>query len=80
MMYQIRPYTFQFLNAIQPFYEIVAISNIDIKKIEIILDHLETVLNEQTIHNNKKMKKKLKEYKDNIKINNKRQDFRSPQE
>lgn len=45
-VFRIRPYTFEFLRAIQPFFEIVVFSNMHYKIIESICNHLEDVLNE----------------------------------
>lgn len=45
MVYQIRPYTYEFLRAIQPFFEIVVFSRMHHKIIENIINHIESVLN-----------------------------------
>ena len=44
-VYKVRPYTYDFLRAIQPFYEIIIHSLMDRKVIENISNHLESVLN-----------------------------------
>lgn len=44
-MYKIRPYTFEIIRAIQPFFEIIAISDLAYNELEQIIDHIEIVLN-----------------------------------
>ena len=44
-IYQIRPYTFEILRAILPFFEIIAISNISKLEMESIIDFFESILN-----------------------------------
>lgn len=44
-IYKIRPYAFDILRAIQPFFELVGISNIPHYELEQIVDHIESVLN-----------------------------------
>ena len=45
LVYQVRPYTYEILRAIQPFFEIVVFSKIHHKILEYIIDHIESVLN-----------------------------------
>lgn len=45
-IYKIRPYTYEFLRAIQPFFEVIIFSNMHYKLIEGICNHIEEVLNE----------------------------------
>ena len=66
MIYQIRPYTFEFLSAIQPFYEIMAISNIEFTELKFIVEHIENILNEPIIKNNKKINDKMALYQEKI--------------
>ena len=65
-MFKIRPYTFEFLSAIQPFYEIMATSNLDYTQLSFIIDYLENILNKVVIKNNKKLAKNMKDYKAEI--------------
>ena len=44
-VFQIRPYTLEILSAIQPFFEIVAISRMHFNQLKFIIDHLEKLLN-----------------------------------
>ena len=48
-LYKVRPYAFEILRALQPFFEIVAISNISQKELEQIIDHFESVLNKPIV-------------------------------
>ena len=48
-IYQIRPYTFEILRAIQPFFEIIALSNSTYYILEQILDQIELILNKPII-------------------------------
>lgn len=41
----VRPYTYEILRAIQPFFEIVVFSKLHHKVLEHIIDHIESVLN-----------------------------------
>jgi len=45
LVYQVRPYTYEILRAIQPFFEIVVFTKIHHKILETIIDHIESVLN-----------------------------------
>lgn len=45
LVYQVRPYTYEFLRAIQPFFEIVVFSRLHHRELEFIIDHIESVLN-----------------------------------
>jgi len=61
LVYKIRPYTYEFLNAIQQYFEIVVFSKMHHKIIENIIDHIESVLNKpirQFLENYKKKPKK----------------------
>mmetsp|Transcript_30791 Transcript_30791/g.47188 ORF Transcript_30791/g.47188 Transcript_30791/m.47188 type:complete len:92 (-) Transcript_30791:411-686(-) len=44
-IYQIRPYTFEIINAILPFFELIGMSKIPFFEVQQIADHLEEVLN-----------------------------------
>jgi hypothetical protein len=44
-VYLVRPYAYEFLRAVQPFFEIICYSNLHSKIIQEIVDHLEAVLN-----------------------------------
>jgi hypothetical protein len=44
-VFRIRPYTYEMLRAIQPFFEIVVFSKFHHKIIEHITDYLESILN-----------------------------------
>lgn len=44
-VYNVRPYTFEIIIALEPFFELVAISNVQIKEISKIIDFLEKILN-----------------------------------
>jgi len=44
-VYQIRPYTFQLLRAIKPFFELIAISCTSKLELESIIDFIESILN-----------------------------------
>jgi len=46
IIYQIRPCAYDFLRAIYPFFEIIAFSRLHPMFLEIIIDHIETILNE----------------------------------
>lgn len=52
-LYRVRSYTYDFLRAIQPFYELVAISRMPKFQIEQIIKHLEKSLNRHRIQQNK---------------------------
>jgi len=41
----VRPYVYEILRAIQPFFEIIAMSNMPHYELEQIIDHIESVLN-----------------------------------
>jgi hypothetical protein len=41
----IRPYTFEMLRAIQPFFELIAYSRLPMAVLESIISHIEKVLN-----------------------------------
>ena len=45
MVYLVRPYTYEILRAIQPFFEIVVFSKLHHKILEHIIDHIESILN-----------------------------------
>ena len=45
LVYLVRPYTYEILRAIQPFFEIVVFSKLHHKVLEHIIDHIESVLN-----------------------------------
>ena len=45
MVYQVRPYAYDILRAIQPFFEIVVFSRMHHKVLEQIIDHIESILN-----------------------------------
>lgn len=45
LVYQVRPYTYEILRAIQPFFEIVVFSKMHHQVLENIIDHIEAVLN-----------------------------------
>ena len=44
-IYHIRPYTFEIMRALQPFFEIIGMSNLPYFELEQIIDHIELVLN-----------------------------------
>jgi hypothetical protein len=44
-IYQIRPYTFEILRAIQPFFEMIAMSYLPYNELEQIIDYIELMLN-----------------------------------
>jgi hypothetical protein len=48
-LYQIRPYTFIILMAIQPFFELIAVSYLPNYELEQIVNHIEDVLNKPII-------------------------------
>jgi hypothetical protein len=45
IVYKIRPYTFELLRALQPFFEIIVFSQMYHKIVEYIIDHIEGILN-----------------------------------
>ena len=45
LVFQVRPYTYEILRAIQPFFEIVVFSKMHHKVLEFIIDHIESILN-----------------------------------
>jgi uncharacterized protein YutD len=45
LVYLVRPYTYEILRAIQPFFEIVVFSKLHHKILEHIIDHIESILN-----------------------------------
>ena len=45
-VYEIRPYVYEFLRAIEPFFEIIVYSCLHHKILEQIVDHLEEILNQ----------------------------------
>jgi hypothetical protein len=49
LLYQVRPYTYEFLNAFQPFFELIAYSNMHKKIIHQIIVHLEKILNKPVV-------------------------------
>ena len=55
----IRPYTFYLLLAIQPFFEIIAISKIPYGEILQIIDFLEDILNAEVEEKNKETLNKV---------------------
>ena len=55
----IRPYTFYLLLAIQPFFEIIAISKIPFVEILKIIDFLEDILNAELEEKNKETLNKV---------------------
>ena len=61
-VYKIRPYTLEILSAIQPFFEIVAISKMHFNQLKFIIDHLEKLLNQPIEEKNKQTKKDFKKY------------------
>lgn len=44
-VFMIRPYTFQFLRAIEPFFELIAFSNLDMSVLKNLLKKMELILN-----------------------------------
>jgi hypothetical protein len=48
-LYQIRPFTFELLRSIQPFFELIAFSNLPFHKLEQIIEFLELILNKPII-------------------------------
>jgi hypothetical protein len=44
-VYLIRPYTFEILRALQPFFELIAYSKMPLFVLEAIINHIEKVLN-----------------------------------
>ena len=44
-LYQLRPYIYEFLNAFQPFFELIAYSKMNRHVLQKIIDHIEEVLN-----------------------------------
>lgn len=62
-LYQVRPYTYEILRAIQPFFEIVAVSNMYNYELEQIIDHIESVLNKPIIEMLIRQAKEKKELK-----------------
>ena len=44
-LYKVRPYVYELLRALQPFFEIIALSNMPQYELEQIVDHIESVLN-----------------------------------
>ena len=63
-IYQIRPYVFEILRALQPFFEIIALSNMPNYELEQIIDHIEVVLNKpiiEMINRQARQKKELKQ-------------------
>ena len=44
-LYKVRPYVYEILRALQPFFEIIALSNMPHYELEQIVDHIESVLN-----------------------------------
>lgn len=45
-IFRVRPYTFEILRAIQPFFEVVTFTNMPHFDLEQIIDHIESVLNQ----------------------------------
>ena len=45
IVFQVRPYTYEILRAIQPFFEILVFTKMHHKILENIIDHIEAVLN-----------------------------------
>jgi hypothetical protein len=45
LAYKIRPYAFELLRALQPFFEIIVFSQMYHKIVEYVIDHIEGVLN-----------------------------------
>ena len=56
-IFQIRPYTYEMLRAIQPFFEIVATSFLPYNQIDFIIEFIETVLNKPIFDMNEKLKR-----------------------
>jgi hypothetical protein len=56
-IYQVRPYTYEMLRAIQPFFEIVVTSFLPYSHIDFIIEFIETVLNKPIFDMNEKLKK-----------------------
>ena len=44
-LYKVRPYVYEILRALQPFFEIIALSNMPHYELEQIVEHIESVLN-----------------------------------
>lgn len=59
----IRPFSFQLLLAIQPFYEIIGISNIPYGELMQIVDYFEDLLNEEVEEKNKETINRFNEIK-----------------
>jgi len=51
--YKIRPYTFELLNAIHPFFEVIAISKMPFPELVSIIDQIEDVLNLPVVEKNR---------------------------
>ena len=49
VVYQIRPYTFNFLRAIKPFFEIIVYSKLPFNTLFQIAHHIETILNKPVL-------------------------------
>ena len=64
IIYQVRPYTYEILRAIQPFFEMVATSNLPHYLLENIIEHMEHVLNKPITD----MQKQYKDDKEKGKI------------
>ena len=48
-LYQVRPYVYEILRALQPFFEMIALSNMSNYELEQIIDHMEAILNKPII-------------------------------
>ena len=51
-VFSIRPHTFEIIGAIWPFFEMVAISQLNFKEVQQIVDHIEKILNLPIIEKN----------------------------
>ena len=66
-IYKIRPYTLEILGAIQPFFEIVAISKMNFNQLKFIIDHLERLLNIPVDEKNIQTKRDFKQIQEHRK-------------
>jgi hypothetical protein len=59
IIYNIRPHTIELIAAIQPFFEIIGISNISFKELSYIIDHFEKILNNLMMGKNQQTLKQI---------------------
>lgn len=76
--YLVRPYTFEFLSVLHPFYEIIGMADVSFKELNLIVEHFEMYLNIPIAEKNAITIEEADNYNKHVKENRKKKKFTDP--